>query len=198
MSLILQALKKAEAERELGRVPTLTSAEPAAIDPPGTRRPTAVWAAAAFALLLGLSLAGWWWWPRPAPAPVEVAAAPAPAPVPAPAPRPMPATMPAPPVSAAPSPPSPQPVRAPPQSPRPAASAPLPTQDQLPPELQRLLPNLAVTGTIWSKSPADRMLMIAGQVLHEGDRLTPEIELQSIGPREAVLRVRGTAFRLPY
>ena len=87
-----------------------------------------------------------------------------------------------------PSAPSSTPAASLPPRPKPAASAPLPTQDQLPAELQRKLPNLAVTGTIWSPVPADRMLMIAGQVLHEGDRITPELELQSIGQREAVLR----------
>lgn len=65
MSLILEALKKSEAERRLGRAPDLLT--PARAAPP--RRPA--WLAG-FALglalaLLAVALAAWWFWPAPAP-----------------------------------------------------------------------------------------------------------------------------------
>lgn len=195
MSLILQALKKAEAERELGRVPTLASAELHDERPAASRRP-GLWILILLALGVLVTVTVWVMWPAaqvptvvapPMPTSPPLAAAPA-------APPPPVAVAPI----ARPVPPPARPAASLPPRPKPAASAPLPTQDQLPAELQRKLPNLAVTGTIWSPVPADRMLMIAGQVLHEGDRITPELELQSIGQREAVLRVQGTSFRLPY
>jgi general secretion pathway protein B len=195
MSLILQALKKAEAERELGRVPTLASAELHDERPVASRRP-GLWILMLLALGVLVTVTVWVMWPAaqvptvvapPMPTSPPLAAAPA-------APPPPVAVAPI----ARPVPPPARPAASLPPRPKPAASAPLPTQDQLPAELQRKLPNLAVTGTIWSPVPADRMLMIAGQVLHEGDRITPELELQSIGQREAVLRVQGTSFRLPY
>lgn len=113
--------------------------------------------------------------PMPAPAPVAVAATPAPLPEPAPAPARAvtPAPMPA---------PAPAPVA--------AASAPLPAL----PASERI----AVGGSIWSDAPADRMLILNGQVLHEGEHVSPDVVLERIGRKSAVLNVRGTRYQVGY
>ncbi|MDW7711616.1 MAG: general secretion pathway protein GspB [Deferrisomatales bacterium] len=87
MSFILEALRKAQKEKERGRSPDLRAAVGAAVDGPGRRRTRWLWAAAALVLALnGLAL-GWVLRSRPGvPVPPSVAlrapeaVAPAPAP----------------------------------------------------------------------------------------------------------------------
>ncbi len=62
MSLILEALKKSEAERRLGRAPDLLA--PAPLRPPGPRRWPSGFVIALVAALLLAGLA-WWWFARP-------------------------------------------------------------------------------------------------------------------------------------
>ncbi len=207
MSLILQALKKAEAERSLGRVPTLdqvAAAEPAA----APRRHAAVWAGMGSALIAVLALGAWWGFDRgAAPMPVVVApplaasvvalpvTVPPVAPVAVPA---APASTALPVLAAKPAPPATPAQRSasPASSPR-AEPAP-PSIHELPVALRQALPPLPVTGSIWSPTPSERMLILAGEIRREGDRITPELELVSIGQRAALLRFRDQTFRLPY
>lgn len=205
MSLILQALKKAEAEREVGKVPTLATA----VEMPRPRaqreRRWVLWAGAG---LGATAVVAAWWWPRAEPRVTLPPAAKAPVPPPL-AVTPPPPT-PAPPLP--PLPPPPAPVAAAPL-PRPAPPAPKPAPpprpaakeaevvvplEQLAPDLRAALPSLKVSGSIWSEVPADRMLMIDGQVLREGDAVAPGLQLVRIGQRSAVMRLRGTAFSVPY
>lgn len=100
MSLILEALKKSEANRRLGQAPDLGTPFT-----PARRERSPLWALIAIVLSLGFGL--WWWFGRGGPAsapakpPVATTAAPTPAPIPArlrraePA-RPVPARKPAP------------------------------------------------------------------------------------------------------
>lgn len=108
MSYILDALRRADAERELGRVPKLNS--PTVASAPG-RRPQDQARRRAVRLatwLAGVAVAGvvvWWAWPANAPTNAPTSAAPAPVnPVPVP---PVPPAPPAPPADVAP-PPAPQ------------------------------------------------------------------------------------------
>ncbi|MBE2262571.1 MAG: hypothetical protein IAE92_07505, partial [Burkholderiaceae bacterium] len=102
MSYILDALKRADADRQRGQVPGL-HAQPASpgtpIDPGSPSR--SLWLGAAGALSLGgLALLWWFWRSPPAPEPVKLEQA-APA---APAPRALPAEPVAPPAEPAPAP----------------------------------------------------------------------------------------------
>ena len=142
MSYILDALRRAEADRQRGAVPGLQDqpqplSAPAAAPADGPRR-TGLWALAGAGLLAAGGAAAWWWWLKlPGPAPVAVMTpapatappapvtpvAPAAAPVPvAPAPAVV-SSMPA--VAAAPAPASPALVLPPipPQPAEPAAPA---------------------------------------------------------------------------
>ena len=61
----------------------------------------------------------------------------------------------------------------------------------LPEEIRRTLPNVAVSGSTYSTDRASRMLMINGQIFHEGDVISNGLVLQQIKPRGAVFSFKG-------
>lgn len=232
MSYILDALRRADAERERGAVPGLNSqppVTPAPAIPAAPRR--GPWIAAGAVLAL-VAVGGLWWStqapPRPAPegppgqAPRGGAAAPvaradlqAPPPAPQPDGTPVPRVGPpriAPPPDAeapragpqATARPAPAPERQASAAPRPTpAQAPVAPEravpiEQLSAEQRRSLPQLAIGGAIYSDQPAARMLLVGGQLLHEGDTAAPGVTLERIGPRSAVLRWRELRYEVAY
>lgn len=70
--------------------------------------------------------------------------------------------------------------------------------NELPPEIRQQLPALAVGGASYSTSPTSRMLIINGQVFHEGDRLTPDLSLRQIKLKSAVLDFKGYRYEIKY
>ena len=253
MSYILDALRRAEAERERGEVPSLQSQQHQVIEDDAARRPRPlVWAvvglSAALLAVIAWSLFGA---PAPARAPVEGSVSPslAPAPLPtlplAPAviaqppptslPPPLPATAKAVPNTAAapaaaskaiapglgediePSPRRSARSTAPRSSsrreevrantaartattpaPRPSAEEHVYTPATLPEEIRRELPKVAINGSSYSSDPASRMVMINGQVFHEGDRLAPNLVLERIRLKSAVLAYKGWRYELVF
>lgn len=208
MSYILDALRRADAERERGGVPglhTQTMAEPGDEAEAAPRaRGLKPWHWLAIGLAGGLAVAIAWSWRGeeppppvavlpPAPPPPALPAAPAPAPV---AVAEAPAA-PAGPVAIA-------PMRAAPAAPAaPAASsataAPIRrigSLAELPPELRSGLPALAFGGSIYSGTPANRLLIVNGQLMHEGESLAPGVTLEQIKPKAAVLVIRGQRFEI--
>jgi general secretion pathway protein B len=163
--------------------------------------------------------------PVPAPAPSDSArpsptvTAPAPAPIQAAAPAPTPLP---PPTAAAPAPQQPKPV--PTRKPLSPAQAQAPTLAQaskssgpgaaptpsaaseprvyavseLPDDVRRALPQLAVGGAMYSATAANRMLIINGQVMHEGDKVAPDLVLEQIKLRSAVLRYKNYRYGITY
>ena len=69
---------------------------------------------------------------------------------------------------------------------------------ELPPEIRTALPTVTVGGASYSENPSSRMLIINGQIYHEGDKLTPELTLQQIRLRTAVLSFRGYRYAISY
>lgn len=69
---------------------------------------------------------------------------------------------------------------------------------ELPADVISSLPTLVVSGASYSDQPASRMVIINGALYHEGDRLTPELTLQRIALRSAVLSFRGYRFSINY
>jgi general secretion pathway protein B len=222
MSYILDALKKAEAERNAGTRPSIHAplpfAAPGAYASTGSPRPL-VWIATATAVIAGGALA-WWLLPREHPvrltSPVPQAAAPAPVPVPAPAAPQQaaptheePAHAGKPPLKAerktpekktiteAPTPKSPKPEK--PAEPGPANSdAALPTLRELPDGIRTQVPSLTIAGFIYSASKADRSVLINNRLLREGDEVAPGLRLERMGPNWMVLDWHGTRFRHSY
>lgn len=253
MSYILDALRRADAERERerGQVPGLHSQAMAAGDAPARGSSIAPWVAAA--VLAGAGISGAWWWfsfrgaapvssmptapvsSQPAAPPVAtapaptVAAAPPALPVPSPAPTPQPAPTVAPAVAprpatsvapaprVAPAPAAPAPAAATVAAPPPAEPAPSPAArvreraaseavpaapviafDQLPEDVRRQLPAVAIGGAIYSEVPAARMLIVAGQLLREGDAVAPGVTLETIRPRSAILRWKALRYEVAF
>ncbi|MEO8279728.1 MAG: general secretion pathway protein GspB [Ideonella sp.] len=70
----------------------------------------------------------------------------------------------------------------------------IPARHDLPPEIQRSLPPVTVSGSVYSSDPAQRMLVVNGEVWHEGDQIRPGLILEQIRRRDAVLRYNGFRF----
>jgi general secretion pathway protein B len=224
MSYILDALRRADAERERGSVPGI-HAQPAMLGEADSEAPRTpglrLWIGLACALVLAAVLVGWLLGrdtpPPPAAAPVLAAPAPvSPAPVPV---NPTPAPVAAPPLVAA-LPPAPVPAapraaeaaktpddRAAKLPPGAASKAPAPAPaaeprvyqlSELPDDIRRELPTLAVGGAMYSQNPANRMLIVNGQTFHEGDKLGPNLSLQQIRLKAAVLEYKGYRYGITY
>lgn len=209
MSYILDALKKADEQRQRAEPPTLRSA-PAVVT--ATKKPS-TWRYALIAVvLIGVALMAGWLQSRSSSKPSSseptaashkpLAANPSPPAFTAP-PFPIP-SMPAPPL------PLPQTtVAAPHMSTNPpaanithgvpaAAEAPsgrLLTMDELPIPVRQALPAMTVSMHAWSATPKARLVSINNQVLHEGDSVAPGLTLEEITTDGMIMSFRGYRFR---
>ena len=213
MSYILDALRRADAERERGAVPDIhaqNSASDHDDERPARASNQTLIGAIALGLMLLTALAIWRFTasntPQQAPAlqaptstinntvsagqpatdvvPAPVAPIPV-APLHAPLPTPKPATS--------------VPTNALVKPPTLAVSAPwtrVLTKAELPQDIQRALPNITVGGSVYSDSPASRFVIINGQIYHERDAITPELKLDKIEPRTAIFTFRGLRFSI--
>ncbi|CAM5782759.1 general secretion pathway protein GspB [Rhizobacter fulvus] len=243
MSYILDALRKADAERERGHVPGI-HAQPAFGSPaPAPARAAATpwgWIGAGVVILVLLAALAWSLLrgaPREvvAQAPVGPAVAPTPSAVAptapssattmaaVPAPAAVTQTAPARPAPALAKPaPAPAPVA---RAPKPAVARPSPATpaaaetgaaqaapaaataasanrvyavNELPDDIRRQLPVITVGGSMYSSTPGNRILIVNGQVLHEGDRIGPELVLSQIKVKAAVLAFRGYRYEIAF
>jgi general secretion pathway protein B len=224
MSYILEALKKAQAERQLGNAPTIHAPHlhHAAPRLPAVKR-SGVLALAAGAAVV--AAAGWFAWSQRAPAPVAVltppapvavapVAAPAAAPAATPTPAPAPVTVVAPAPVANPPPPAVarvEPVVRPRKAAVPAvpvaqvaAPAPAPVEENiryakdLPLEIQQQLPRVGFGGYMYSDNAADRLVLVDKTLRHEGEEIAPGLMLEKLLPKGAVLNYRGTRYRVGF
>ena len=213
MSLILDALRKAEAERPREAVPGLHT-QP--VPPPSLEQAAAParpkpWLWMALGLGVGLLVAAVWYFAgrdtprlvagRPLPAPAPAAEAPAPEPI-----APPNATMPEPPREvAAPAPWPAQERKAAPKMAKAESSSPasatlqaIYAREQLPDNIRAALPPLAVGGSIYSNTPANRSLILDGRLYRENEQLSADLMLEEIGLKTAVLRFRDYRFEIRY
>lgn len=206
MSLILEALRKSEAERRRDSAPDVALELPPA--PPRARRAAPAWLWPALALVLtgGIVLAALRSWPTaPGIAPGSVDATPAPAPAlrdqapPPPAPAVVPRTMPRPspavamPASTLPPPPPAPSMHVPPQA-QPAA---LPTSDNDAPDIAATaLPPVKLSMHMWDADPAKRFVILDGQRMGEGDRAAG-LEVISIDRKGVLIQRNGQRARVP-
>lgn len=224
MSYILDALKRADAERGRGAVPGLHARQVTTPAPDAApSAPSGVWLGVAAVLVLGAAAAGWWVWQTPVPTPVPITTTPvvpAPAPVlqpvataapasatPAVAPaasapvtKPVPAVA-APAVGAVAARVSPRPQPAPVVKAAPptvVAPATVPLLSELPEDIRRQIPVLAITGAVYSNNPGQRLLLLNNQVLTQGSQAAPGLKLEEIGEHSSVFSFHGTRFRLAH
>ena len=227
MSYILDALKRAEAERDRGAVPGLHT-PPVFVGASGAPRSrsrlmlTILGGGLLVALVWAL-----WRWQNPLPAlptiavtttsPTMVPAAPVilSAPTPTPALTPTPRTTVAASVPAAPRPASPtqlaganmaKPARSEkvslmpkPLTPPAAVTTGTPVMNisQLPPDISQTLPKLTISGSTYSDNPAYRMVILNGQVFHEGEKPGPDLVLEQITAKAVVFNFKGYRYAMP-
>jgi len=222
MSYILEALRKADAQRQRTRLPGLqaqATSVPAEATTPAWRSPIA-WLLAGGLLVAMLVLAWPGSQPAPSAAPTVVAAPPVTSP-PAPAvaesapqtQAPVAATS----IQPAPPPPKPaaEPQNLPParsakeHEPAPARAAPAqvaagpavassaagPAESSTPPPG---VPKLAITGGVYSADASQRLLIVGGQVFNEGSEIAPGVVLEQVRPGRAVLSYQGQRFTARY
>lgn len=218
MSYILEALKKAQAERQLGSAPTIHTVP---IQPADSGRSSRsrlpVWIAVGVGTLLigAAAVMGWRQQANVAPSQVAIVL---PGQVPAAQPAVVPPPLVAPPVVAAPVPVVRPPVAAAPvalpvpahapEKAKPAAASPepaavavedsLPFMRALPQSVQQSLPQVTFGGYMYSKNPADRLLLIDKVLRHEGEEVAPGLVLEKLLPKAAVMNYRGTRYRVAY
>lgn len=222
MSYILEALKKAQAERQLGNAPTIHAPAQTYAAPPA-RAGKGRYLVVGLGIGVALAAAVFVWQRQAESPPVEVASAPAAAPVPAPAPvapppvaaaapapAPAKAEPPAPIVEKKPAPrpvPAPEPVAKAPPAPEPAAPPPapqpanddnLPTLQQLPDALQREIPRVSFGGYIYSPTPGESLLLVDKALRREGEQVAPGLVLERLMAKAAVMNYRGTRYRVAY
>ena len=219
MSYILDALRKADAQRErdpargIHAQPVLAASQ----SPDGRRTPP--WAIAAAGALLVLAAAGAWWLvgghsgtqPLPAASPAErtpsaavtapvsptlgTAAAPTVAPAVAAV---VPPAAPAAAIDPAPAPARPAPAAIPAIRPPPAAAAPVRPAASVATTQPADAPRLAISGGVYSTSPAQRMLIVGGQVFNEGSEVAPGVVLEQVRPNQALLNFQGQRYTVRY
>ncbi|MBG6220301.1 MULTISPECIES: general secretion pathway protein GspB [unclassified Janthinobacterium] len=252
MSYILEALKKSQAERQLGELPSIHAPHVplhAAAATSAARRPSVWLALGGVSVAVAAALLLWQPWQAGAAAAAPTAAAAITAAAPsaaaaasvvpvvqaqamsaalpvavspaAPAPVPMPVLSPSvPPAASAapvhharpvaeprqetpgqPAPPplaSPMPAAAPVPVLAPGAEESVPGARDLPEPIQRQIPPLAIGGYIYSKNPADRLLLIDKVLRHEGEELAPGLVLEKLQPKAAIFSFKGYRYRVPY
>jgi general secretion pathway protein B len=136
--------------------------------------------------------------------PPPVAATPAPQPeivLPPPAPKLVVAPKTPPPAAAKPAPVPPAHVAKPAPEPVPVVAAvedALPFARDLPEQVRSELPTVAFGGYMYSKNPADRLLLIDKVLRHEGEVVAPGLVLEKLLPKAAVMNYRGTRYRVAY
>lgn len=72
-----------------------------------------------------------------------------------------------------------------------------PSLANLPEELRRQVPPIGIGGSVYSALPANRMLIVNGQVLREGGTVAAGLQLEQIGPKAAVFSIHGQRFEVP-
>ena len=214
MSYILEALKKAQAERQLGSTPTVHASQLHLADAAGSRPSRLPLAASLVVAVLAVGAAVTFYL-QPVAAPITPA-------VPAPTAQAAPHDLTPPRVAAGPAVPvapvsqaaPPAPRAANPRVPTVTASAlavairtpsatttaaadPLPLQHDLPGGGAGI-PKVELGGYIYSDNPADRLIVIDRELRKEGDEVAPGLVLERLAPGAAVMNYRGTRFRIPY
>jgi general secretion pathway protein B len=71
-------------------------------------------------------------------------------------------------------------------------------QADLPDEIRREIPKLSIGGASYSGDAASRMVIINGQVFHEGDKIANGLVLEKIKLKSAVLAYKSWRYEITY
>lgn len=69
---------------------------------------------------------------------------------------------------------------------------------ELPPDIRQTLPKVVISGSIYSDNQALRMLIINGEVFREGEKPVPDLQLEQIRVKSAVLNFKGLRYSVVY
>ena len=69
---------------------------------------------------------------------------------------------------------------------------------ELPADIRLAIPKLVISGATYADNPTYRMLIINGQVFHEGEKVATDLLLEQIGPKTAVVNFKGQRYSLAY
>lgn len=226
MSYILDALRKAEAERRIGASGATQASMVLGVPlEHASRRPSRSWWLAVPAVAVAAA-AGVWFGAYQAKAPVVAkiaataaaapplqAAAPIPDKAPATAEKSAPAMPAAAQEAASPTPPPRESIkpraagkkphvagveRKPAPQPAAVQEQPVPSLRELPEHIQREIPPLAIGGYLYSGNKADRTVLINTRLLREGDEVAPGLRLERLMPNGMVLNFKGYRYRTSY
>ncbi|MGE6315990.1 Uncharacterised protein [Shewanella baltica] len=73
----------------------------------------------------------------------------------------------------------------------------IPKYGQLPAGLQLQVPEFNIVAHVYSSDPTQRWLNVDGAELQEGDMIAGKLKIISIRPRDIVLDIQGTQFKVP-
>jgi len=82
------------------------------------------------------------------------------------------------------------------------APVPAPVEEQvqsmrdLPEPIQRAIPQITLGGYMYSKNPADRLLLIDKVLRREGEEVAPGLVLEKLQPKQAIFGFRGYRYRV--
>ncbi len=85
-----------------------------------------------------------------------------------------------------------------PRRPTPRGEPRIYTQAELPEDVRRDLPKIVIGGSSYSGDAASRMLMINGQIFHEGDQLGHGLVLERIKLKSAILAYKGYRYEVKF
>jgi general secretion pathway protein B len=73
-----------------------------------------------------------------------------------------------------------------------------PLLSELPEALRRQIPAMAITGAVNSDNPAQRLLLVNGQVLNQGSQVAPDLTVVEIRSGFSEFNFRGSHFRMAH
>ncbi len=71
------------------------------------------------------------------------------------------------------------------------------TRAELPADVQRQLPALAMTGSVYSPQPQNRMVIVDGRLVFEGEQVAIGLVVERIQPKSVVMRFQNHRFAVP-
>jgi len=72
------------------------------------------------------------------------------------------------------------------------------TARDLPQAIQSQLPAISVNGYLYDKDPADRSVLMNQKLLREGDTVAPDLILERLLPKGAILNYKGYRYRISF